>query len=262
MATPYVVRISSQKGGVGKTTIAVNLAISLKLMGHRVLIIDGDYVNPVVAFHLGMQEINKGFRSVLMGRAKMPNSVSIHAPTGLHVLGGEMTQKEFEPTASQSRRFGSIVKSSAYDFVVVDTPPGFSQQNFFASANEAAIVLTPDLQATANAMKLSQIFDRLHLRHNIVLNRVRSRRWELNVGEIEDTYGNKVCAILPEDDIVPMSIASHIPAFIYSKRCQFSRGMDRFSRMYSLRAEARPVNGDMGSPAGGIIGWLRRIIGS
>ena len=259
---PYVVRISSQKGGVGKTTIAVNLAVALKLMGHRSLIIDGDYVNPVVAFHLGMQEINKGFRSVLIGNAKLTNSIAIHAPTGLHVLGGEMTQKVFEPTNEQARRFGSMLRGAAYDFVVVDTPPGFSQQNFFANANEAAIVLTPDLQATANAMKLSQIFDRLHLKHNIVLNRVRSRRWELNVGEIEDTYGNRVSAILPEDDVVPMSIASHIPAFLYGKRSSFTKGMERFSRMYSLRSEVLPEKGPPGSESGGILGWIRRVIGS
>ncbi|MDE1828002.1 MAG: AAA family ATPase [Candidatus Micrarchaeota archaeon] len=256
MAQPYTVRISSQKGGVGKTTISVNLAVALKRIGHKVLIVDADYVNPVVGFHLGLEEINRGFRSVMLGKAKLTNSVSIHSPTGLHVLGGEMTQKMFEPNQAQIRRFDNMLKGTAYDFIIIDTPPGFSTQNFFGYSNEAAIIITPDLQATASAMRLSQIFDRLHLKHNIVLNRVRSRRWELNVGEIEETYGSKVSAIFPEDDTVPMSIAAHIPAFLFNRRAPFSKGMERFSRGYSLRTEVRP-----NPPGSGIIGWLRRVIG-
>ncbi|MDE1865003.1 MAG: hypothetical protein KGH77_06295, partial [Candidatus Micrarchaeota archaeon] len=134
-------------------------------------------------------------------------------------------------------------------------PPGFSTQNFFGYSNEAVIVITPDLQATASAMRLSQIFDRLHLKHNIVLNRVRSRRWELNVGEIEGTYGSKVSAIFPEDDAVPMSIAAHIPAYLFNRRTPFSKAMERFSRGFSLRTEIQPEY------ARGIMGLLRRLIG-
>lgn len=254
---PYTVRISSQKGGVGKTTIAVNLAVALKRIGHKVLIVDADYVNPVVGFHLGLEEINRGFRSVMLGKAKIGSCVSIHSPTGLHVLGGEMTQKMFEPNAVQIKRFDKLLKKAPYDFIIIDTPPGFSQQNFFGFSNEAVIIITPDIQATASAMRLSQIFDNLHLKHNIVLNRVRTRRWELNVGEIEETYGSKVSAIFPEDDTVPMSIAAHIPAFLFNRRSAFSTGMERFSRMYSLRTDSQPgfIEG------GGIIGYLRRIIG-
>ncbi|MGI0141416.1 MAG: AAA family ATPase [Candidatus Micrarchaeales archaeon] len=254
---PYTVRISSQKGGVGKTTVSVNLAVALKRIGHRVLVVDADYVNPVVGFHLGLEEINRGFRSVMMGTARLTNSVSIHSPTGLHVLGGEMTQKMLEPNQTQIKRFDKMLKKTAYDFIIIDTPPGFSQQNFFGFSNEAAIIITPDIQATASAMRLSQIFDRLHLKHNIVLNRVRSRKWELNVGEIEETYGSKVSAIFPEDDTVPMSIAAHIPAYLFSRNAPFSKGMQNFSRGYSLRTENQPQFGT----GGGIIGWLRRIIG-
>ncbi|MDE1869356.1 MAG: AAA family ATPase [Candidatus Micrarchaeota archaeon] len=257
MTSPYTVRISSQKGGVGKTTVSVNLAVALKLIGHKVLVVDADYVNPVVAFHLGLEEINRGFRSVMLGKARLNTSVSIHSPTGLHVLGGEMTQKMFEPNAAQIRRFDKMLKKTAYDFIIIDTPPGFSQQNFFGFSNEAAIIITPDIQATASAMRLSQIFDKLHLKHNIVLNRVRSRRWELNVSEIEETYGSKVTALFPEDDTVPMSIAAHIPAYLFNKRSPFSSGMSNFSRGFSLRTEIQPgiVAG------GGIIGYLRRVIG-
>ena len=127
MAAPYMVRISSQKGGIGKTTMSANLAATLRLMGHRVLIVDADYVTPVVAFPLGLEEIDRGFKSVMLGRAKLTNSISIHAPTGLHVLWGEMVQKMFEPSASQITRFDQMLRGTSYNFIIVDTPPGFSK---------------------------------------------------------------------------------------------------------------------------------------
>ncbi|MDE1846026.1 MAG: AAA family ATPase [Candidatus Micrarchaeota archaeon] len=256
MANPYTIRISSQKGGVGKTTISVNLAVALRNMGHKVLIVDADYVNPVVGFHLGLENINKGFKSVMLGKANLANSISIHSPTGIHVLGGEQSSGMYEPNQAQIKRFDRLIKSTSYDFVIIDTPPGFSQNNFFGNSDEAAIVITPDIQATASAMRLSQIFGKLHLKHSIVINRVRNRRWELNVEQIEDTYGNKVSALFPEDDSVPMSIASKIPVFMYST-APFTKVMEKFSRGYSLQISVPPA----APSGGGIIGWLRRVIG-
>src|ERR1700712_3590979 len=50
----YVVAVGSGKGGVGKTTVAVNLAVSLAKMGHRVGLIDADIYGPNVPTMLGM----------------------------------------------------------------------------------------------------------------------------------------------------------------------------------------------------------------
>ena len=50
---PYIIRISSQKGGVGKTTIAVNLGVILSLFKYKTLVVDCDAANPTVGFHWG-----------------------------------------------------------------------------------------------------------------------------------------------------------------------------------------------------------------
>ena len=55
-----IIGVMSQKGGVGKTTIAVNLAVMLRLKGYETLIVDLDTSNPSVGIHLGMHESEDG----------------------------------------------------------------------------------------------------------------------------------------------------------------------------------------------------------
>ncbi|MDE1810615.1 MAG: MinD/ParA family protein [Candidatus Micrarchaeota archaeon] len=253
MAQPYLVRVSSQKGGVGKTTISVNLAIILKALGYSVLLVDDDYVNPVVAMHLGLEEVGSGFRAVQRGRTRLASVTTIHPPTGLHVLCGELSQKQYDPNPESIARFARMLHQTKYDFVVMDTPPGFTKE-VFVNIDEALIVMTPDMQATTSAIRSSQIFDRYHIRHSLVVNRVRRRAFELSPREIESAYGARVEAAFPEDDSVPMSIAAHIPAYLYRKRAPFSRAMLDFSRIYSARGEQKE------SGAGGQ-GFLSRLLG-
>jgi len=257
MAEPYIVRVSSQKGGVGKTTISVNLAGVLKALGYSVLIVDADYVNPVVGMHLGLEDASSGFRAVMRGRARLSNVLTIHPSTGLHILCGEISQKQYEPNPESISRFARMLHQTKYDFVIMDTPPGFTKE-VFADVNEALIVMTPDMQSTTSAIRSSQVFDRYHIRHSLVVNRIRSRAFELSPREIESVYGSRIDAMLPEDDAVPMSIAAHIPVYHYRKRAQFSRAMLDFSRLYSSRGEQHEESKGTG---GGLISWLRRALG-
>jgi Mrp family chromosome partitioning ATPase len=52
------IAVSSQKGGAGKTAIAVNLATSLSTKGFRILLIDGDCLDPSIGFHLCLEQMN------------------------------------------------------------------------------------------------------------------------------------------------------------------------------------------------------------
>ena len=121
MSRPYSVIVSSQKGGVGKTTIAVNLATALRQKGYKVLLIDTDYSNPCVGFHLGMESANAGVRAVLTEKAKLEDVVALHSPTGLHVLTGEISTKQFRPTNYQHSKLYDEIEKRGYNFVIIDT---------------------------------------------------------------------------------------------------------------------------------------------
>ncbi len=235
MPKPYMIRVSSQKGGVGKTTISTNLAAAIRSYGYKTLLVDMDFVNPSVGFHLGLEETNAGVQAVILKRAKLEKAVSIHAPSGLHVLPGEIKTSAFIQRPGAISSFMQQLRKSNYNFVVVDTAPGYDSGIALKNFDEDIIVTVPDMPSSASAVRLSDAYDKLHLKHSLIVNKVGYSRWELNVNEIADMYEGDVAGVLPADEAIPMSIAAHIPAYLYKPRARFSKAMKGVSNKYASR---------------------------
>jgi ATP-binding protein involved in chromosome partitioning len=117
-----IIAVGSGKGGVGKTTLAVNLAIALSRMGHKVGLLDGDVYGPNVPLMLGTSEQPK-----VMGE----NHISpIHAH-GLKVISVGFLNPGDKPLIwrgpmlhSIIRQFLGSVEWGQLDYLVVDLPPG------------------------------------------------------------------------------------------------------------------------------------------
>jgi MinD-like ATPase involved in chromosome partitioning or flagellar assembly len=264
MPKPYSIIVSSQKGGVGKTTIAVNLATAIRQRGYKVLLVDGDYSNPSVGFHLGMEGANTGIRAVVTGKAKLANTVAVHNPTGLHVLINEITSKPFHPDSRQQQNLHEELERSGYDFVIMDMPPGAEDLDevaaFCCEGNkEALIVLTPEMSACSAAIRLAALYEKQHVLHSMVVNRVRNRRYELGIEEIENAVGEGLIGILPEDENVPISIAQHIPVALLKGRSDFSNAMNNLSRRISDRVGWEPSSERKEYSGRGFFAWLRRL---
>ncbi|MDE1865701.1 MAG: AAA family ATPase [Candidatus Micrarchaeota archaeon] len=239
---PYIVRISSQKGGVGKTTIAVNLATVLSMLDYKVLLVDADYANPSVGFHLGLENVNRGFADIGAKRVDPKSVIVTHAPTGMHVIPGRVGGKVVYPSISQIEWQFKILREENYDFAIVDTAPGilpFVENVYLKNYDEAVIVTTPEMASCTSAIRLAHVYDTLGLKHSLVVNRMRNKRYEISIQEIEESYEGSVTGAVPEDEIVPLSIAEHIPAYLLNQRCGFSEGVSRASKRYAARVGGR-----------------------
>jgi len=222
---PYIIRVSSQNGGVGKTTVAVNLAIALQEKGYRTLLIDADTSNPSVGFHLGMTNVNTGFKHMLSKETKLKDVISIHAPSGLHVICGVIGSKPFSLDKENIKTIYSKMKNTNYAFIIIDTQPGYSIDYMAKIYDEALLVTTPEIPAVASVIRLANSFDKIHLKHYLVINKLGRYKYDIHPREIEETYGGKAIGMLPEDEIVPVSIAEHIPAVMLDKKARFSRAI-------------------------------------
>ncbi|MDO5493981.1 MAG: polysaccharide biosynthesis tyrosine autokinase [Nesterenkonia sp.] len=115
--------VTSSVQSEGKTTTAVNLAISLRRAGHRVLLVDADLRRPAVADHLGLEGA-VGLTDALTELAQLEDVVQSWGPDELAVLpAGTVPPNPSELLGSAAMQQLISRLESAYDVVLFDTPP-------------------------------------------------------------------------------------------------------------------------------------------
>jgi ATP-binding protein involved in chromosome partitioning len=162
----HVIAVGSGKGGVGKSTVAVNLALALAAEGYRVGLLDGDVYGPSIPLMLGLTEqpqINEqeklvppqvaGIKTISMGLLLRPDQAVVWRGPMVH---GVM------------RQFIGDVDWGELDFLIVDLPPGTGDAPLSLSQaiplTSAVVVTTPQEVAAQVAGKAIAMFERLGIR--------------------------------------------------------------------------------------------------
>ena len=119
----HVIMVTSFLENEGKSTVAVNLALSMVKKGKRVLLIDCDLRKPACAKILNDRQYNAGVLEVLQGTATLSDSVR-RMKNGLHVLMGSKSLRA-AVNLSHSPAMKNLLEEAGrmYDLVIVDTPP-------------------------------------------------------------------------------------------------------------------------------------------
>ncbi len=158
----HLIAVASGKGGVGKSTVAVNLALSLKARGARVGIVDLDIYGPSVPIQLGVASAKPGVSD------DQKRFVPVEA-YGLKVMSIGFLVEDDTPViwrgpivASVVKQFLDDVEWGALDYLVIDMPPGTGDAQLTltqsAPITGAVIVTTPSELALVDAIKGLQMF--------------------------------------------------------------------------------------------------------
>ncbi len=184
---PRVITISSGKGGVGKTNIAINLAIAFSEIGKKVVVMDADLGLANVNVILGI--IPKyNLYHVLKGQKRL-HEIIIDTPYGIQIIAGASGFAQLADLDEEERAaFVQELKELAYaDIIIIDTGAGVSQNvlTFVRSADDAIIVTTPEPTAITDAYGIIKTISAEINGPNIklVVNRVKSHMEGKKVAE-------------------------------------------------------------------------------
>jgi len=196
--------IFNPKGGVGKTTIAVNLAASLVAMGRKVLLVDADTVTGHIASSLGLENVRTLVDSLADAREGEPGAapetleelVAAH-PSGLKVLvlsSSPLKTGHLDPAAVADAIDGA---RRSFDVIVVDLHPDYDVLNraIFGRTDRILVPVTPDVPALRAAVQLRDVAEELGFRDKLalVINRANSG---VSVADMERTVGMSSFAMI------------------------------------------------------------------
>ncbi len=235
-----VISVVSGKGGVGKTTVAANLGVSLERQGQDVLIIDGNFSGANMAQHFGLGFQEVALNDVLNGEAYITQAVAKH-PAGVSVLPASIL--EFNASASNLKH--SIVEFLGdKDFVFIDAGAGTGEevQAAIEASDEVLLVSEPELPSLTNclgAKKLAEQLDRDVI--GLVLNSVRNEKSEVDIGDVKDLVGAEIIGTVPDHKHVREGIALREPVASYKPKSEASLAFDDIA--HRIRGEEPPSRG-------------------
>ena len=246
---PHVISVSNQKGGVGKTTTAINLGTSLAAVGKKVLLVDLDpQGNASTGLGIEVKERKNTTYDVILGTKTLSETIKETKVPGLHIAPSNTDLSSADIDLSQDRKRVLRLKESltgdlfnSLDYVLIDCPPALNiltvnafvastsvlvplQTEFFALEGLSQLILTiQEVRKNLNKnLKIHGIVLTMYDRRNKLSSQVEQ--------EARDYFKDKVYqTVIPRNVRLSEAPSHGIPVLIYDKNCPGSKSYYSFT---------------------------------
>ena len=244
----HIFCIANQKGGVGKTTTAVNLAAAMTQCGRRVLLVDLDpQGNATMGCGIEKRKLKKSIYELLMGLAHFDEVVQHCKVAGFDVLpanrelaGAEVELIDLSERDLRLRKaIGSAI--SAYDYVLIDCPPSLTMLtlNAFCAADGIIIPMQCEYFALEGIADLLASIKTIHAERNPRLRMLSVLRVMFDPRitlqqqvsqQLSQHFGDRVCeTIIPRNVRLAEAPSYGVPGILYDASSKGARAYKAFA---------------------------------
>lgn len=199
-----LITITSGKGGVGKTTTAINLGAALNFFGKDVVVLDANLTTPNVGLHLGAPIVPVNLNHVLSGKANVIDAIYEHE-SGTKIVPSSLSVKELRSiNHGRLKEVGKKLKKIA-DYVIYDSAAGLGDEAIAAleSGDEMILVTNPEIPAVTDALKASKVIEQMGKKiRGVIVTRVRGSKNEMPIANIKEMLELPILGVIPEDEKV------------------------------------------------------------
>jgi chromosome partitioning protein len=234
---PRIIAVANQKGGVGKTTTAINLATALAATEHRVLVVDLDpQGNASTGFGIDRRARRAGTYEALIDGTPLGASAAPTGVPGLDIVTSSMdlAGAEIELVGLEQREFRLQQALAAapgdYDYVLIDCPPslGLLTLNALVAADSVLVPMQCEFYALEGLSSLMRTIERVKRTlnpeleiHGVVLTMFdrRNNLANLVAADVRGHFGDKVFdTVIPRNVRVSEAPSHGKPVLIYDLR--------------------------------------------
>ncbi len=265
---PRLLAVANQKGGVGKTTTAVNLATALAAVGKRVLLVDLDpQGNASTGLGVKRSDIRKSAYDLIfeegLNAAELAVSTKVPGlyvvPSSMHLAGAEIelvTVKRREYRLREALR-----RPLPFDYVITDCPPSLSlvTLNALVAVDAVVVPLQCEFYALEGLSHLVKTIDRVRQHfnpkldiHGVLLTMYdpRNRLSGAVADDVREFFGEKVYqTVIPRNVRLSEAPSFGLPAIVYDMKCPGAQAYIRLAgeiirREKKLQAELLALQSD------------------
>jgi septum site-determining protein MinD len=220
-----IIVINSGKGGVGKTTTAINLGAALNKLNKEVIIVDANLNTPNVGLQLGAPIVPVTLNHVLKGKAEIEEAIYEHS-SGTKIIPSSLSIKEL--TKFNTKKLPIIAEQlrDVCDFVIFDCAAGFGDEVIavLEAADEVIIVTNPEMPAVTDALKAVKVARGMGKEVNgVVVTRHQNAKYEMPLSSIKSMLESQIIGVIPEDKAVKQALTKRDAVVHTHPRSKVSR---------------------------------------
>lgn len=224
----------SGKGGVGKTSITLNLGHSLAKQGKKVVLVDANLATANLGHHLGKVS-HSGTINQFLRKEKHIHEVLQEHELGFSYIPASSSFIEFQKTNPE--RIGKVMEhlDRAHDIVLLDAPSGMGQELSYLleHTDEVLVVTTPTLSSVMEALKSLEVAKtKGNVVTGVVLNMTHNGKHELNESEVKKLLGVPIIANIKHNRNMHKAQHEGVPLAsmgFFAKRSQAAKEFKKLS---------------------------------